>query len=1155
MIRLLVVTPCILLLLASGFCSAFADDVRVEFNRDIRPILSDNCLACHGPDEKTREAGLRLDVAEHAKTKLASGKTAIAPGKIDESELAGRILAADPNRQMPPAESGKKLTARQIDLLKRWIEQGAEYQPHWSFVTPKRPVIPQSSPHSPSAGLNTSLQARRLHWPLNPIDNFVLDRLEREGLAPSQPAEKERLIRRVTLDLTGVPPTLNEVDEFLADAAPDAYEKLIDRLFASPRYGERMTLDWLDAARYADTHGFNNDTTRYMWRWRDWTINAFNSGMPFDQFVTEQLAGDLLPNPTLDQRIATGFNRNHVINSEGGIIPEEYRVEYVADRVHTTATILLGLSMGCARCHDHKFDPLTQREYYQFFAFFNQLNEQGEAGRVGNAEPTIKAPTPEQLKRQAALSKQLASLDDTLKQRIARATEMMPDWEPKLRDAASTGGAAPVPLLHWTLNETTGSELSEQRDPTRKGQVVGKAEWTTGKLDGGLRFDGNNHVEAGDLANFDRTDKFSYGAWVNVADKEAATVLSRMDDATAHRGYDLLLVGGKLTAHLVYRWPDEALHVVSKTEVPVGKWTHVFATYDGSSKAEGFKLYIDGKRTDVEITNNLLTAPPKTTKPLRIGRRTNGAPFRGLIDEVRIYDRELTAEEVLAVSESDSLRDLLAIAPDKRTVEQTRIIVKAFLSRPATDVSPSKSSERAGVSPPVPDSSVPNKRAGAEEPGGLRHPAQNDLVWDSERARAEYQRLVKERADTDKLRSDLEKAFPSAMVMQEMPSPRKTFVLKRGQYDAPADEVQPDVPASLPPFPKDAPRNRLGLAQWLLSPEHPLTSRVAVNRAWTTFFGTGLVETVEDFGSQGQWPSHLELIDWLAVEFRAGEGEGEGETRRWGERGLLDASSPSLLVSPSPPLAWSSKHLHRLIVTSATYRQSSRVTKELQERDPTNKLLARGPRFRLQAETIRDNALAVAGLLSDHFGGPSVSPYQPANLWDDVAVGADYEGTVYKQDKGEGLYRRSMYTFWKRTCPPPGLNTFDAPEREVCTSRRSRTNTPLQALVLMNDPTYLEAARKLAERAMLEGGETPDARIRYAFRLALSRNPSPAEAMVLLKTFEQRRAKYQQDRAAAKALLSHGDSARNESLNEPELAAWTAVMSLLLNLDEAITKG
>ena len=864
-----------------------------------------------------------------------------------------------------------------------------------------------------------------------------------------------------------------------------------------------MTLDWLDAARYADTHGFNNDTTRYMWRWRDWTINAFNSGMPFDQFVTEQLAGDLLPNPTLDQRIATGFNRNHVINSEGGIIPEEYRVEYVADRVHTTATILLGLSMGCARCHDHKFDPLTQREYYQFFAFFNQLNEQGEAGRVGNAEPIIKAPTPEQTVRQQVLTQQLASLDEALKQRTARATETIAEWEPKLREVYATSGADPVPTLHWTLDEASGSEIAERGDSSRKGQVVGKAEWTAGKLGGAIKLDGNTHVEVGDYANFERTEGFSYGAWINVASKDAATVVSRMDDAEAHRGFDLLLVGGKLTAHLVHHWPDNALHVVTKAEVPINQWKHVFATYDGSSTGEGFKLYIDGKLQEVEITNKNLSETTRTTKPLRIGRRTSGAPFKGMIDDVRIYDRELKAEEVAAVAGSDGVRDVLALAANKRTTEQTQSLVRTYLNRLDID----------------------------------------------------HHKLTSQRSDTDRQQVELDKAVPSAMVMLEMPAPRKTFVLKRGQYDAPTDEVQPDVPASLPPFPKNAARNRLGLAQWLLAPNHPLTSRVAVNRAWTTFFGTGLVETVEDFGSQGQWPSHLELIDWLAVEFGEESRDESRETRARAEGANPTASSASRLLSIHSRLPWDTKHVHRLIVTSATYRQSSRVTKELQERDPTNKLLARGPRFRLQAETIRDNALAVAGLLSDHFGGPSVSPYQPANLWDDVAVGADYEGTVYKQDKGEGLYRRSMYTFWKRTCPPPGLNTFDAPEREVCTSRRSRTNTPLQALVLMNDPTYLEAARKLAERAMTEGGESPVARLTFAFRLAVSRTPTPAETAILLKTHQQRLAKYQQDLAATKALLSHGDSPRNESLNEPDLAAWTAVMSLILNLDEAITKG
>lgn len=1052
--------PCVLALCGT----VGAADVTIEFNREIRPILSDNCFACHGPDEKSRQAGLRLDLSDASRTKLESGRTAIVPGKRDQSELVRRITSRDPHEQMPPAESGKRLTAAQIETLNRWVAQGAEYQKHWSFVSPRRPRVPDVS----TLALGT-------------IDAFIQDRLRREGLVPSPIAEKERLIRRVTLDLTGTPPTIAEVDDYLADDSPDAYEKVVDRLLASPRYGERVALDWLDAARFADTHGFNNDTTRSMWRWRDWTINAFNAGMPFDQFVTEQLAGDLLPNPTLDQQIATGFNRNHVINSEGGIIGEEYRVEYVADRVHTTATIFLGLSMGCARCHDHKFDPLTQREYYQFFAFFNQLNEQGEAGRVGNAEPTLPAPTPEQAERQARLQRELDSLDLSIQQKIARAIETRPEWEPKLLAASQTNPQEVTPRIRFSLNETTGNEIVEQIDPQRKGQVVGKAEWVAGKIDGAIKLDGKSHVEAGDLASFERTDKFSYGAWINVENKDAATVISRMDDAAAHRGFDLLLVGGKLTAHLVHRWPDDALHVVAKAEVPINQWKHVFATYDGSSKGEGLRLYVDGRRQDLEITNNHLTETTITAKPLRIGRRTDGAPFKGLIDDVRIYDRELSAEEVLAIAQSDGMRDILALAPDQRNVAQTQTIAKAYLDR-----------------------------------------------FD-----ADYQPLISRRSETDDQRQKLEKSIPSAMVMREMPQPRKTFLLKRGQYDAPTDEVPPGVPASLPPLPVGAPPNRLGLAQWLLAPGHPLTSRVAVNRAWSLFFGNGLVETVEDFGSQGQWPSHLDLLDSLAVEFAGSDGAGsrDGQSR------------------------WDVKRMHRSMVTSATYRQSSRVSKELQERDPANKLLARGPRFRLQAEMIRDNALAIAGLLSDRIGGPSVSPYQPAGLWDDVAVGADYEGTVYKQDHGEGLFRRGMYTFWKRTCPPPGLNTFDAPEREFCMARRSRTNTPLQALVLLNDPTYLEAARKLAERAMTEGGKTDESRLSFAFRLALSRKPSSVETQVLLKTYRLRLQRYQQDPASAKSLIGVGESSRDASLNESDLAAWTSVMSLILNLDEAITKG
>lgn len=1054
------------LIATCGNVRSFAID-RLEFNRDIRIILSDNCFSCHGPDEKGRQAGLRLDLSEPSKARLESGKVAIAPGNIAESELVRRILSTDVNEVMPPPDSGKHLTPKQIELLRQWIAQGAEYQKHWSFVALTRPMVPAVTDANS----------------LGPIDAIVRDRLKHDGLKSAPQASKPQLIRRVTFDLTGTPPTPAEVDDFVADPSPDAYERVVDRLLASPRYGERMALDWLDAARYADTHGFNNDTTRYMWRWRDWTINAFNQGLPFDQFVTDQLAGDLLPNPTLDQRIATGFNRNHVINSEGGIIPEEYRVEYVADRVHTTATIFLGLSMGCTRCHDHKFDPLTQKEFYQFFAFFNQLNEQGEAGRVGNAEPMIKAPTPEQSERMARLTASIRSLDQSSQQRIAAATKTISEWEPKLRESVAAKSEETSPKFRWTLDETSGVEVADNREPSRKGAVVGKAEWSAGRINGAFKFDGATHIELGDIASFERSDRFSCGAWINMENKDAGAVIARMDDAEAFRGFDLLVAGGKLTAHLIHHWPDNALHVISKAEIPTNQWKHVLVTYDGSSKGEGLKLYFDGKLQEVEITNNHLTETTLTTKPLRIGRRTPGSPFRGLIDDVRIYDCELTDSQIQTIIAADGLSDLLATPSDKRAPHQMDVLVKGYLNR-----------------------------------------------FD-----AEYQSWMQQRSGLETQKTDLEKSIPSAMVMQDMPEPRSTYVLKRGQYDAPGEEVKPDVPASLPPFPAGAPRNRLGLAQWLLTPEHPLTARVAVNRAWMQLFGTGLVETVEDFGSQGQWPTHLDLLDWLSMEY-----SGFGS---------------QIVVSGQERPRWDTKRLYRLIVNSATYRQSSAVSPELMEQDPANKLLARGPRFRLQAELIRDNALSVAGLLSDRIGGPSVSPYQPAGLWDDVAVGADYEGTVYKQDKGEGLYRRSMYTFWKRTCPPPGMNTFDAPEREVCTARRSRTNTPLQALVLLNDPTYLEAARKLAERAILAGGQTDQSKLEYAYKLAFSRGPAVNETMLLLKIYQSRLAHFRQNPADAKALIAVGESARDAAIDEADLAAWTSVMSLLLNLDEAITKG
>ncbi|MFT3882199.1 MAG: PSD1 and planctomycete cytochrome C domain-containing protein [Gemmatales bacterium] len=779
-----------MLLICSGL-TAVADDenkTAIQFNRDIRPILSENCFACHGPDAHQRKAKLRLDVRESA-----VDKHAIVPGKVAESQLIERVKSINPEEHMPPEKSGKKLTKQQIELLSRWIEQGAKYEKHWSLISPQRHDLPK---------------VKQVAWPRSPIDHFILARLEKEGLTPSKEADKATLLRRVTLDLTGLPPTLSELDAYLADQSPHAYDKVVDRLLQSPRFGEHMATHWLDLARYADTNGYNNDEERTQWMWRDWVINAFNSNKPYDQFITEQLAGDLLPNATIQQKLATGFNRNHVLTTEGGIIEEEYRVEYVADRVHTTSTVFLGLSMQCARCHDHKFDPITQREYYSFFAFFNNIAEKTVGfNQARVSEPFLKIPTKEQ-----------------------------------------------------------------------------------------------------------QTEK------------------------------DKLLL-------------------------------------------------------------------------------------------------------------------------------QKKTLTKQLADRAAS------------------------------------------IMFD-EQAR----KSIAELAGANKRLKELETAIPANMIMQEMPTPRKAFVLKRGQYDQQGEAVSPGVPASLPSLPTGIAANRLSLAKWLVEPTHPLTARVAVNQWWHILFGTGIVETVEDLGSQGAWPSHPELLDWMASE-------------------LINSK-------------WNVKAMIKLMVTSATYRQSSKVTPELLERDPKNRLLARGPRYRLSAETIRDNALAVSGLLKERIGGPSVMPYQPDGLWQDVSV---ERRAVYKQDEGDNLYRRSMYTFWKRTCPPPGMMTFDAPDRETCTIRRARTNTPLQALVLMNDPTYLEASRKLAERVM-NSSDKDDSRLNQLYRLVLSRYPSAAEQTTLLSLLAKSRDRMAASPEKAKELLSIGASPRDNKLNTVELAAWTTLCSLVLNLDETISK-
>ncbi len=1030
---------------------------RIDFARDVRPILSNHCWSCHGPDEATRQAKLRLDRRDSATAKTESGKIAVTPGNPNVSELVSRINARDDDQLMPPPDDKKPLTPAQKEMLRRWIEQGAEFSQHWAFVPPQRSAPPN---------IRNSKPENR-----NPIDAFVHARLEAEGLAPSREAPKETWLRRVTLDLTGLPPSLLDLRTFLADDSPDAFEKVVDRLLVSPRHAERMAMHWLDAARYADTNGYNNDETRSMWPWRDWVIEAFASGMPYDQFLSEQLAGDLLPNATLAQRVATGFNRNHVLTTEGGIIEEEYHVEYVADRVHTTATVVMGLSFQCARCHDHKYDPLTQREYYQFAAFFNNVPDRVVGYNQGRmAEPLLKVPSREQQAELNRLQHRKVELEALLKQREANIAPEVARWEKSLtpEEIAKAGPAGLV--AHFPLDETDGDQVGDLVKTDRRGTIRGKVARVPGKFGGALEFDGKTLVLGGEVGAFDSDEKFSLAAWIWPTSASPTTVLSKIDEANAFRGYDVILEGAKICSHFVHHWPDKAFKVVTKEPLSLNEWHHVAVAYDGSRRATGVKIYVDGKPREFDVTtNNSLDGTLKTDKPFHIGQRNATAPFQGRIDDVQLYSVSLTAEEAASLAAGQSLgrlKDILAIAAKDRSDSQTMLLQQFYLDR--MDV--------------------------------------------------ESRNLKSQISDLPRQLADLDKAIPVTMVMQEQTPRRSMFVLRRGQYDQRGDEVTAGVPAVFSSLPQDMSVDRVSLARWLTSPSHPLTARVAVNRWWEMLFGTGLVETAEDFGVQGTLPSHPELLDWLATELiRTG----------WDQRAIL-----------------------KLIVTSATYRQSSRVTPELLQRDPRNRLLARGPRYRLPAETVRDNALAVSGLLRERLGGPSVKPYQPDGLWEDVSV---ERRDKYVADSGDGVYRRGMYTFWKRTCPPPGMMTFDAPDREFCLIRRARTNTPLQALVLLNDPTFVEAARNLAERVLIEA-KTDDERIGLAFQLSLSRLPTAAERRVLSETLHAATDRFRMDHAAAAKLLSVGRTTSGLQIPPEELAAWTTAMSLLLNLDEAISK-
>ena len=1053
----------------NGVSVTAARGAEIDFNRDIRPILSENCFFCHGQDPAHRKAELRLDVAAEAMADRG-GYAAIVPGKPEASELIARITASDIFTVMPPADSNRSLTDREKQLLKQWIAQGAEYNKHWAFIPPVRPPLPAVSD---------------VDWPRGPIDYFVAKRLEEEGLKPSQELPPALWLRRASFDLTGLPPTIEQLDRFIADIArrgEAAYDAAADRLLASPHYGERMALAWMDVARYADTHGFNNDSARTMWRWRDYVIDSFNRNQPYDEFITEQLAGDLLPDPTLEQRIATGFNRNHGINSEGGIIAEEYRVEYVADRVETLGMAWLGLTIKCARCHDHKFDPITQKDYYRLFAFFNNVPEFGEDGRVANAAPLIPAPTEQQQARLAELDSRLHELRAALGEREASLDERIPDWRQRVPKPKGHAFMNPVVALAADGEQIVNAGVVT-KDESR--EIVKRPVETTGqvKAESGTIF-----TFSGGWANLGKPLKLAanqamtFAAWVQWNGGEGP-LLSSLDygppPSAANFGTGLdyrILEDGRVSLGHSTHWPNYAARVISKQAVPRGQWFYLVITYDGSEEARGIRLFINGRQWRTTILNDDLLSSRAWVREVLLGgtHEKDGPAFHGKLAEVRIYDR----------------------AVDARTIRER---AANFIATIAT----AKRSD--GVEVPVYQRESNIRRA--------------FLRANDEEYAAKWTKANQIAEQWYEVYRDV----PTTMVMQEMTEPRQTYILERGEYDAHGEPVTAGVPEELlAPWPKGAPKNRLGLAMWLTQPEHPLTSRVVVNRIWQRVFGTGLVKTSADFGFQGEYPSHPELLDWLAVEFV--------------ESG------------------WDVKHMMKLIVLSATYRQKSAVSPELQARDPENRLLARGPRFRLPAEMIRDQALVVSGLLQRKVGGPSVYPYQPKNLYKGIVVGADYPGTKWLLGEGAELYRRSMYTFWKRTVPHPAMSVFDAPTRSVCTVRRSITNTPLQALNLLNGPIYIEAARKLAERMILEGGQSPESRIVYAFRLATSRKPTAEQTRVLTSSLEQLSESFKTDPAAAEALLKVGQSPINHEIPRETLAAYAALASMILNLDEVITK-
>ncbi len=1031
-------------------CSQIAGGQVVEFDRDVRPILSEHCFTCHGPDAGKLKAGLRMDRKESVFSRHESGSTPVVAGILAESEMVRRIGSQDPDEIMPPPDEGKALTEKQIDTLKRWVQEGARWTDHWSFETIKMPSVPRENL---AAGIIS-----------NPIDSFVLSNLRSAGLSQSPREAKERLLRRVSLDLTGLPPSILEVDDFLSDDSHKAFETVVDRLLGSQHFGERMAMPWLDLARYGDTSGYHNDSLRDMWLWREWVINAFNANMPFDQFTIEQLAGDLLPEASIQQKVASGFHRNVMTSDEGGLIDAEYRNLYVVDRIATTGVTWLGMTVACAQCHDHKYDPITQADFYKLYAFFNNVPENGKDGvRDRNPMPYLRVTTTKEEEQLRQHESELSAADGKLAELTKTLAEKQTVWEKELvlGDFASS---LPKPFAHFPLDEN-GNGTGGDGHPIVAASH-GESRFEEGSIGKSFHATGKEWFEYGDRFGFEKDQAFSVTSYLSVQPKGGAP-FGKMNDKDGSRGWDIELHGLRPSVHLIHRWPEDLIHIQADEDLPAKAFTHLAVTYDGSGKAAGLKLYLNGVLAKSSVKKDNLVGSIHTDTPFSIGRRgESSALFHGHIDDLRIFQRELSPLEIASVTAAETYK-LIAIPTADRSKKQSEQLEKFFRQTM------------------VPELAVLQKSV-------------NDLR---------------------KAKEDFERSLPNTMVMSEMEKPRETFIKVRGNYDQDGIKVEASVPAFLPQITNridDKPLNRLSLGQWLVAPEHPLTARVTVNRWWAMLFGTGIVKTLNDFGSQGERPSHPELLDWLAADL------------------MHD---------------WDTKRAVKQIVLSATYQQASQVSAALLARDQENRLLARGPRQRLDAEFLRDNALAIGGVLNPKIGGKSIKPSQPEGTWEINEM----SGYKYEKSQGLDLYRRGLYVYWRRSTVYPSFVTLDAPTREFCVSQRAKTSTPLQSLVLMNDPVFVEAARAFAQRILAEPGLDDASRVTFAWRLALTRAPTATERSILTRMLEQQQSTYRKDLESAKKLVAVGDLPKPANHDDSELAAWTAFSNVILNLNETIT--